>query len=94
MSKMGDHVIKLQEIPVFIDCPQCGGTGEMEVDEYKPQSFSRDVGEIYTTLEECDLCLGNGEIEKPCDECGETMTMWDGTEASVCRECREEGYGS
>jgi len=90
MSKIGNHVVHLQEIPVYMDCPVCNGTGEIEVDEYKPQSFSRDVGEIDTRWEICDECLGNGEVYRPCTACGETMTLADGKDMLVCRECREE----
>ena len=91
MSKIGNHVVHLQEIPVYMDCPVCNGTGEIEVEEYKPQSFSRDVGEIYSHTEICDECLGNGEVYRPCDHCEEILTLADGKDVTTCRECREEG---
>ena len=89
MSKIGNHIINLQEIPVLMDCPECNGKGEVEVDVPRPQSFSRDVGYIDTRWEVCEECLGNGEVYKPCSGCGETLTLWDGKDAQTCRECRE-----
>jgi hypothetical protein len=89
MSKIGDHIINLQEIPVLMDCPSCGGAGEVEVDTYVSRGFGRDVGEIYSSKEVCEECLGNGEVYKPCCGCGETLTLWDGKDAQTCRECRE-----
>jgi DnaJ-class molecular chaperone len=47
----------------MIECPECGGSGEVEVDYYAPQSASRDVGDVYSLIEECPLCDGSGEIE-------------------------------
>ncbi len=48
----------------MIECKDCGGTGECEVDYAMPQSNSRDVGSIETRIEECDWCGGTGEVEE------------------------------
>jgi RecJ-like exonuclease len=50
-------------------CEYCGGTGEIEVEYYRPQSFNRDVGFIEVEIECCDVCEGTGEVEG--DEDGE-----------------------
>ena len=47
----------------WIECPECGGDKTIEVEDYKPQSPSRDIGEIYTRDVTCPECGGNGEIE-------------------------------
>jgi len=47
-----------------VECIECGGTGEMEVDYAMPHNNSRDVGFIETRIEECDWCYGTGEIEE------------------------------
>ena len=90
MSKIGNHiVVSLQDIPVYMDCPQCGGMGEYEADVPRPQGFGRDVGYIDSEWVICEECLGNGEVYKPCSGCGETLTFADGKGVLVCRECRE-----
>jgi len=48
----------------IIECIECGGTGECEVDYYMPHSSGRDVGFIETKIEECDWCGGTGEVEE------------------------------
>lgn len=90
MSKIGNHIVNLQERPVYMDCPSCNGTGEVEVETYASRGFNRDVGEIYSSMEVCEECLGNGEVYQPCTACGETLTLADGKDMLVCRECREE----
>lgn len=44
-------------------CDECDGDGFVEVEIPRPQSFSRDIGEIDVRLEVCEKCLGDGEIE-------------------------------
>ncbi len=44
-------------------CPDCDGDGEVEVETYRPQSFSRDIGEIDSRMETCETCNGDGEVE-------------------------------
>jgi excinuclease UvrABC ATPase subunit len=46
-----------------INCPECFGLGEVELNTFKPQSFSRDVGYIETNMESCEHCEGLGVIE-------------------------------
>jgi len=47
----------------MIECEECGGTGEMEVDYHMSHNSGRDVGFIDTQVEECDWCCGAGEVE-------------------------------
>jgi len=49
-------------------CPECGGRGEIEVDIYRCQGFTRDIGYIDTEWQTCDVCDGDGEIEYDDDE--------------------------
>ena len=49
-------------------CPECGGRGEIEVDIYRRQGFTRDIGYIDTEWQTCDVCDGDGEIEYEYDE--------------------------
>tara|TARA_R110000796_G_scaffold69616_1_gene158579 strand:+ start:414 stop:635 length:222 start_codon:yes stop_codon:yes gene_type:complete len=63
MSKIGNYVVGLQE-SAMVPCPDCDGDGLMTVEVPKPQSFSRDIGELYEELQQCDLCNGLGEIER------------------------------
>jgi hypothetical protein len=44
-------------------CTDCDGDGEVEVETYSPQSFSRDIGEIDSHMETCETCNGEGEVE-------------------------------
>ena len=67
MSKIGNYVVGLQERAIMkftVPCPICEGDGLMTVEVPKPQSFSRDVGELYEELHHCDSCNGLGEIER------------------------------
>jgi len=49
-------------------CVECDGWGDVEIEVYKPQSFSRDIGYIDTDRGECETCNGLGVIEKECDD--------------------------
>ena len=44
-------------------CPSCNGSGEEEVEHFSTASFSNSYGDIYTTIETCEQCDGNGSIE-------------------------------
>jgi len=92
MSKMGDHVIKLQETPAMMECGVCGGSGEYEVDVPRPQGFGRDVGYLDSEVVRCEECSGDGEVVRPCIGCGEAMSRWDEMQGSVCEDCRNEDY--
>ena len=48
----------------MIECEQCNGAGECEVDYHMPHNSSRDVGFIETKIEECEWCNGTGEVEE------------------------------
>ena len=49
-------------------CRECGGRGEIEVDIYRHQGFTRDIGYIDTKWQICDVCDGDGEIDYEDDE--------------------------
>lgn len=44
------------------ECPVCEGQGLETVEVARPQSFNRDVGEIYEELHHCENCDGSGEV--------------------------------
>lgn len=50
------------------ECPECGGSGEIEVERIRPMSFTNPCGDIYCTWEVCDWCDGSGDIEVEDDE--------------------------
>lgn len=52
----------------WIDCPECNGSGEVEVEYYSRMSSSESYGDIYATNEVCECCHGNGYIRDPDDE--------------------------
>jgi DnaJ-class molecular chaperone len=52
----------------WIDCPECGGKGEVEVERYSRMSSSNAYGDIYVTIEVCECCHGNGYVSDPNDE--------------------------
>jgi hypothetical protein len=89
MGKMKDLLIKLQETPIMVPCPDCFGEGTIEVEFARPQDFNRDVGYLDTRTEVCETCSGDGEIERLCD-CGEPVTKIMGQDAEVCMECANE----
>lgn len=52
----------------WVDCPECNGSGEVEVEHYSRASFTQHHGDIYTTTEVCEHCHGNGYVCDPDDE--------------------------
>ena len=44
MGKMKDLLIELQETPIMVPCPDCLGTGDIEIEVYRPHGPNRDVG--------------------------------------------------
>ena len=86
MGKMKEEFMRLQETPIMDACSECQGAGTVEVEVPRPQSFSRDVGEIDIEEETCDACGGGGEVERLCD-CGEWVTQIRGDDATVCEGC-------
>lgn len=52
----------------WIDCPECNGSGEIEVEYYSRMSFTQPYGDIYVSIEVCKCCHGNGYIRAPDDE--------------------------
>jgi RecJ-like exonuclease len=85
-----DEFIRLQETPVMEACSECEGTGTVEVEFARRQSFSRDIGEIDIEEETCEACGGGGEVERLCG-CGEWVTLIMGEDATICEECANDG---
>lgn len=52
----------------WIDCPECNGSGEVEVEYYSRMSFTQPYGDVYAKKEVCECCHGNGYIRDPDDE--------------------------
>lgn len=52
----------------WIDCPDCNGSGEVEVEYYSRMSFTQPYGDVYAKKEICECCHGNGYIRDPDDE--------------------------
>ena len=46
----------------WIDCPECGGTGEQEYESNVPMSFDNPLGYVDTYIDDCTNCAGVGEI--------------------------------
>ena len=90
MGKMKEEFMRLQETPIMDECAECHGEGAVEVEVPRPQSFSRDIGELYREFETCDACDGGGEVGRLC-ECGEWVTRIMGKDATVCEECANDG---
>ena len=57
MGKMKDLLIELQETPIMTPCPDCWGTGSIEVEFARPHNFNRDVGYLDTRTEVCETCF-------------------------------------
>ena len=86
MGKMKEEFMR--RLPVMDACSECQGTGTVEEEVAKPQSFSRDIGEIYVEEELCEACSGGGEVERLCD-CGEWVTLIMGEASIVCEDCAD-----
>lgn len=86
MGKMKEEFIRLQETPIMEACSECQGAGTVEVEVPRPQSLSRDIGEIDIEEETCETCAGSGEMERLC-KCGEWVTLIRGDDATVCEGC-------
>jgi DnaJ-class molecular chaperone len=89
MGRAKDEFIRLQETPIMETCAECQGTGTVDVEVARPQSFSRDIGELDIEEETCEDCAGSGELERLCD-CGEWVTLIMGDDATICEECANE----
>lgn len=46
------------------ECPECCGTGEVDIGIPRPQSPTRDIGEIDVGKGTCENCDGLGAIAK------------------------------
>lgn len=86
MGRMKEEFMRLSEEPLMDKCPTCEGSGSVDVDVPRPQSFDRDVGVLDTRVENCETCAGSGEMERLCD-CGEWVTQIRGEDATACDEC-------
>lgn len=47
----------------WIDCPECGGTGEQEFEHNVQMSSNNPYGYVDTYIDDCTNCAGMGEIE-------------------------------
>jgi DnaJ-class molecular chaperone len=56
-----------------VQCPVCDGEGLETIETICPQSYSRDVGEIYEELRHCERCNGAGEVTMEDDDDDEDM---------------------
>jgi RecJ-like exonuclease len=93
---MKDMLIEMQETPIMDPCSECRGTGTVEYEVARPQSFSRDIGEIDVEEKTCEACAGGGEVPRLCD-CGEEVTkarldgnvhyIINGRDFDKCEEC-------
>jgi DnaJ-class molecular chaperone len=52
----------------WINCPECNGQGEVEVEHYSCMSFTQPYGDIYVSIEVCECCHGDGYTRDPDDE--------------------------
>lgn len=50
-------------------CPDCDGEGYIEFDVPRPHNVNRDVGYLDTAREPCEMCQGDGEIDRIEREC-------------------------
>jgi len=48
---------------VTVECPECKGKGYAEYEVAVPMSFSVPSGYLDTYIDQCETCLGIGEIE-------------------------------
>ena len=60
MGRAKDEFIRLQETPIMEACAECQGTGTVDVEVARPQSFSRDIGEL--DIEEETKCRRGKDI--------------------------------
>ena len=90
MGKMKEEFMRLQETPIMTPCPDCMGTGDIEVEFARPHNVNRDIGYLDARTEVCEKCDGGGEMERLCD-CGEPVTLIMGEDAEICNECFSEG---
>ena len=100
MGKMKDLLIEMCETPMRGPCPECDGSGEIEVDIARPQGFNRDIGYIDTVLETCAECHGDGIVDRTCVECGYVIYkayhdhndrfVVAAHDATLCEECANE----
>lgn len=85
MGKVKDLLLREQRC----ECPECGGNGRVEYDVPRPHAGGFNCGFIDSEWGDCEMCNGSGEIDRPCNGCGETMLMADG-DGDFCLQCREE----
>lgn len=53
---------------MWINCPECDASGEVEVEYYSRMSFTQPYGDICVSIEVCECCDGNGYIRDPNDK--------------------------
>jgi DnaJ-class molecular chaperone len=53
----------MRSLTETIDCAECAGTGEVEIEVYDVASFSNPYGDITVRYDVCPECSGSGEKE-------------------------------
>jgi hypothetical protein len=54
---------KMRSFTETIECTECAGTGEIEIEVYDVASFSNPYGDIAVRYDVCPECNGSGEEE-------------------------------
>ena len=49
-------------------CPECGGVGECEYEEARPDPMAWRGGELVGVIRECHVCEGVGEVDDDEDD--------------------------
>lgn len=55
-------------IDMKVDCPECGGAGEVEYEIEVPMSNSNSFGDYEVRWCECQNCFGSGVVEVEHDD--------------------------
>ena len=96
MGKMKDMLMDMCEMALLDLCFECDGDGVIEGEVARPQSFSRDIGELDVEEYSCPTCHGEQIIKRRCDcdnlifkayvnESGRVVI--NGADASKCEDC-------
>lgn len=97
MCKMKAMLEDMLNEPMLVRCPECDGSGEIEVDVPRPHAGGFNEGYIDTEYERCPECEGELEVQKTCVECGDGIFkvyqderqgyIINGLDQDKCEEC-------
>ena len=97
MGKMKAMLEDMLNAPMLVECPECGGSGEIEVDVPRPHAGGFNEGWIDTEIERCGECNGEEVVQKTCVECGDGIYkayvderggyIINGFDQDKCEEC-------